>query len=56
MNTYSHEDIRYWYDRSIMSWTVQRVDSQGYQVGDCEYYANKDSLLANYPFLKFKQQ
>lgn len=54
MKTYESiiEGIRYFYfyDVHIKSWTVFRVDSNNYQVGDAEHYANKESLLKDYKF------
>ena len=41
---------RYFFDKSIKSWTVYKVDENNYQVGNAEYYANKTSLLMNYNF------
>jgi hypothetical protein len=54
MKTYQNiiKGTRYWYfyDRWVKSWTVYKVDKQGYQVGNAEHYANKKSLLKDYKF------
>jgi hypothetical protein len=44
----------YFYDKYIKSWTVIQVDANENQVGDAEYFANKESLLSNYNF-NFKE-
>jgi len=38
-----------WFDRSIKSWTLLTLDRDGNQVGNAEYFANRTSLLMNYP-------
>jgi hypothetical protein len=48
-NTVRQGTYRYFYDRSIQSWTVYEVEG-GFQVDDAEYFPNKKSLLANYKF------
>ena len=40
----------YFYDIHIKSWTVFKVDKQGNQIFDVEYYAYKKSLLKDYKF------
>lgn len=53
MVTYNHESTLYFYDPYIRSWTVYKIDENGYQVGDAEHYAHKQSLKLNYPNFKF---
>lgn len=33
--------IQYWYDRTDRSWVVRAADSEGNQVGECEYDGRK---------------
>ena len=44
--------LMYYYDRSVKSWAVITLDLKGFQICDTEYFANKKSLLANYPEFK----
>ena len=37
MKTYEKSNKRIWYDPHIRVWTMQVIDSQGYQVGDVDY-------------------
>lgn len=40
----------YFYDWKIQNWTVYRVDNNGYQVGNAEYFANRTHMLGSYAF------
>ena len=54
MITYTQEingqSYWYFYDRSIRSWTVLKVDAEGNQEGEAEHYEHKNSLLKDYNF------
>lgn len=54
MKTYQKGLTRYWWDAALKSWTVQHLNKDGHQIGTVEYYANRKSLLENYPRFKFK--
>jgi hypothetical protein len=49
MKTYQHKKFRYYYDARVRSWVLYEIGSNDHS----EYYANKASLLANYPNFKF---
>ena len=53
MKTYLHENTRYYWDFYLKFWVVYKVDTNGNQIDEAEYYANKKQLLANYPNFKF---
>jgi len=48
--------IRYWYDTSLKSWTVTRINKYGHQIGTADYYQNKKALLKGYPTLEFMEE
>lgn len=56
MKTFNTEidNIKYqfFFDPSIKSWTVYKIDKDGNQYDDIEYFANKKSLFANFPEFK----
>jgi hypothetical protein len=41
----------YFFDKSIKSWTVLQIDINQNQIGNAEYFANKQSLLNIYNFI-----
>lgn len=44
--------FRIWWDAKIKSWTVIELDAKGNQIGDAQYYANKESLGHTWEFIK----
>lgn len=58
MKTYLHyPNTRYWYDPKIKSWVVEEINQNSrLPYEPCEYYANKKSLLRNYPRFKFREE
>jgi hypothetical protein len=38
--------VRIWYDRSIKTWVIQKLDDRGYQVGDAEYAYSRGEALS----------
>lgn len=57
MKTYTEgikgEIFMYFWDPSIKSWTILQIDRAGNQIGEADYCANKQSLMANYPLFSF---
>lgn len=53
MKTYEDNGYRYWYDFRIRSWTIHKVDSDGFQDGNASYFAIKKHMLISFPILKF---
>jgi hypothetical protein len=37
MKVYKFPGGEYWYDRSILSWTVRKVDAEGNQIGEAQF-------------------
>jgi len=63
MKTYYHifssfnaSNKKYWWDHHLRMWTLVRIDTEGNQIGEAEYFGNRTQLLKNYPFLKFQTQ
>jgi len=58
MKTYENiiKGISYWYfyDYHIKRWTVLKIDESDYQLGNAEYYANKQSLINAHKEFNFK--
>ena len=55
MITYKHNNLIYFYDHNIRSWTVYEVDKKGYQINVADYYPNKKRLIKYNPDFKFKK-
>ena len=53
MTTYKHQHQLYFYDASIRSWTVYKIDINGYQISEADYYPNKARLKKYNPEFKF---
>jgi hypothetical protein len=55
MITYKHNNLIYFYDHYIKSWTVYKVDKKGNQINVADYYPNKKRLIKYNPDFKFKK-